>query len=282
MIEDQHRVTARHSVKARDGHWNTDDRQSGAGNSPNRTPAPIEARQDHHGEPGNHETQRDHDPPPEGIECLAKKPGHLHESRSDACKRQPQELSPQRTFWRSDTPAAIEFFGSAPANLATRCLWHRPGGRKDYLIGRRTGDIVCHLLSAGFQRRAGINVGLACLGQHDHPLRAGLAISDTKHCHAALADTWNFSDGFFDFLRIDRAAGTDDYVLDAACDANVTSGHIRAVAAIEPTIVKKFAGLGLVVEIATGRRRSPALEPTFAPFAEFALRLIDNENFVAG
>src|SRR5665647_1410155 len=106
--------------------------------------------------------------------------------------------------------AAIEFFRSAPANLAARCLGDCSGWREDNLIRRCTGDVVCYLLSAGFQHRARISIGLTGLGQHDHPLGAGLSIGDTKHRYAAFADTGNLSDGFFDFCLLYTSDAADE------------------------------------------------------------------------
>ena len=90
------------------------------------------------------------------------------------------------------------------------------------------------------------------------------------------------ADRLLDLLRIEMAAGADDDVLDAARDEDVAAGHIGAVAAVEPAVVKKLAGLGLVVEIAAGCRGSAEFKPAFAAVAEFATGLVDDADFVAG
>ena len=105
-------------------------------------------------------------------------------------------------------------------------------------------------------------VGLARLGQDDDAFGAGGAIGDAKHRNAALADAGDVGDGLLDLLRIEMAAGANDDVLDAAGDVDVAARHVAAVAAVEPTVVEQLAGLGLVAEIAAGRRRSAKLEPS--------------------
>ena len=282
MIEHQHRIAAWNAIETTDGNRNPHGRQSGAGDAADRPPAPIKARQDHDGGPCDDGTQPDDDPPPSGVERLAQHSALPHELRSNTGKRQAQDLPPQRALRRIDLPAFIKFLGGAPPDLAARCLGHRSRRGKDNLIGWRPGDVAGNFLRARLHVRTGGGIGLTRFRQDDHPLRAGCAIGHAEYRDAALADSRNFSDGVFDFLRIDMAAGANDDVLDAACNADVASGHIRAVAAVEPTIVKEFAGLGLVAEIAACRRRSPELEPSFPPFAEFVTRLVDDANFVAG
>ena len=155
------------------------------------------------------------------------------------------------------------------------------GGASTISSGGVPATLGRNLLRALLQRRACGGIGLARLGQNDHPFGAGCAVGRSEHRDAALADARNFGDGFFDFLRIDVPAGADDDVLDPAGYVNVAAGHVGAVAAVEPAVVEKLARLRLVAEIARGRRRPAELQPAFVPLANLVAQLVHDADFVA-
>ena len=137
-------------------------------------------------------------------------------------------------------------------------------------------------MRARLQRRACCRVGLAGFGQDNDALGARGSIGHAEYRDPALADAWDVGHGLLDLLRIEVPPGTNDDVLDAAGDEDVASGHIAAVAAVEPAVVKELPGLRLIAEIAACRRRSTELEPSFPSLAEFVTCLVDDANLVAG
>ena len=112
------------------------------------------------------------------------------------------------------------------------------GGASTISSGGCARNVGRDLVRAGLQCRARRWVGFSGLGKDNDALGARGLIGHAEYRDPTLADTWNISHGLLDFLRIEMAAGANDDVLDAAGDIDVASGHIRAVAAVEPTIVK--------------------------------------------
>ena len=178
--------------------------------------------------------------------------------------------------------ALVNLLGRAAADLAARGLWHRAWWRKDDFIGRGARDVGHDLMRARLQRRATRRVGLACLSEDNDALGAGASIGHPKYRDPALTNSGDLRHALLDFLGVEMTAGANDNILDAAGDINITSGYIGAVTTVEPAIVKEFACLGLVAEIAPRCRRSTEFEPAFLPFAAFVTRLVDDANFVVG
>ena len=197
-------------------------------------------------------------------------------------KRQAQKLPPQGALHRPDMAALVKLLGGAAADLAARRLWHGARWREHDFVGWCAGDVGRDLVRARLQRRARCWIGFARLGQDNDALGARGSIGHAEYRDPALADAGDVGHGLLDLLRVEMAAGANDDVLDAAGDVDVASGHVGAVGAVEPTIVKELTGLRLVAEIAACRRRSTKLEPSLPSLAEFVTCLVDDANFVAG
>ena len=156
------------------------------------------------------------------------------------------------------------------------------GGASTISSGGVPAMSVVTLVRACLQCCTRRRIGFAGLGQNNDALGAGRSIGHAKDRDAALADSGDAGHRLLDLLRIEMTARANDDVLDAAGDVDVAAGHVGAVAAVEPTVVNEFAGLGLVVEIAARRRRAAKFEPSFLPFAELVAGLVDDANFVTG
>ena len=121
----------------------------------------------------------------------------------------------------------------------------------------------------------------SCFRNDNDSFDSCLRVRHPEHGNAAFAHIFDLTDRFFDFVRVDIAARTDDDVLRASGDMDLAVREIAAVSAFEPTIAYQFAGLFFVVKIPAGRRRSAKLNPPHAAFAQFAAGVIQDPNVVA-
>ena len=102
-----------------------------------------------------------------------------------------------------------------------------------------------------------------------------------EHRNASLPDPFDFRNGLFYLLRIEVAATAYDDVFDPTGYENLATGHVGAVAAVEPAAVEQVPRLRLVAKIA-GRRTWPAkLQPPLVPVSKFDAQLIDDADLVA-
>ncbi|WP_367141925.1 hypothetical protein, partial [Mesorhizobium sp.] len=105
-------------------------------------------------------------------------------------------------------------------------------------------------------------------------------IGGAEHDDASLAHAGDARDSLFDLLRVDVTPGADDDVLYPAGDVDIAARHVCPVSAVEPAIAEQLARLGIVSEIAGGRRWAAEFEPAFLAVANFAAGPIDDADFM--
>src|SRR5271166_3159743 len=280
MIEYEHRSSSGNAAKAFGRERNPHRRKRPAADPPKGGPTLLETRQDQDGERSDDEGRGQHDPPPAGIENVARQPRSASDLRSDPRHRQANELPPHWTPRRPDAAGLIKILCGAAADLAARRLWDRTRRRKDDLVRRRAGRVSHDLVRPRLQRRSPRRIRFPRLGEDDDALGARARIGDAEHRDAALADPRNARDGFLDLLRIEMAARANDDVLDTAGDVDIASRHVGAIPAVEPTTANELPGFGFVAEIAARGRRAAEFKPSLPTFAEFVTGFVHNTNFM--
>src|SRR3974390_2567813 len=153
--------------------------------------------------------------------------------------------------------------------------------RQHDLIRRCTCDVRDGLMNTRLQVRAGGSLNFSCFGKHYDSLGPRAFIAHAKDRYPTLPDAGDRSHHLLDLLRVEMASCADDDVLDAASDVGVASGHISAVATVQPTVVNELASFRLVAEIAARGRRTAKLKSSFLPVAKFVACVVNNADFVA-
>ena len=99
--------------------------------------------------------------------------------------------------------------------------------------------------------RAG--VGLLGFRQHHQALGTSNHTGRREYCDTTTSYAGDVADGLFQFLRIDIASGTNDDVLDAPGDKDLTVRHISEVARFQPvTVEQAIARLRVAIVTACG------------------------------
>src|SRR5436190_955461 len=80
-------------------------------------------------------------------------------------------------------------------------------------------------------------VALACLGEHDHALRAAGRVRRAEHRHAAAPYAGQVAHAFLELVRADVAAAADDDVLLSPGDIEAPFGEVGAIARVHPLAV---------------------------------------------
>jgi hypothetical protein len=119
------------------------------------------------------------------------------------------------------------------------------------------------------------------LGQHHQALGPARRVGAAEHGDAALAHAVDAADTGFDLLRVKVAPATDDDVLRAPGDVDLTVGAVGAVAAVEPVVVEQPCGLLRIAKVAMGCRRAAELEPALGALTDFAPLIVDQPRSVS-
>src|SRR3974377_517235 len=153
--------------------------------------------------------------------------------------------------------------------------------RQHDLIRRCTCDVRDGLMNTRLQVRAGSRLNFSFFGKHYDALGPRAFIAHAEDRYPTLPDARDRSHHRLDLLRVEMASGADDDVLDAPGDVAVASGHIGAVATVQPTVLNELASFRLVAEIAARGRRRGKLKSPFLPVAKFVACVVNNADFVA-
>ncbi|MCY1429404.1 hypothetical protein D9M71_453200 [compost metagenome] len=184
-------------------------------------------------------------------------------------------------MWSPHFAALIQFAAGSTAKLPTGSLQYAVRGRQNDIVGRHTGEVEHDAVDLLLQLLPRASFFLVGFRQHHQALGAGGRVWTAKHRDAAFAQTRQIADRRFDIVGVDVASGTDDQVLGAASQVDLTAGHVSEVEGVEPAIAQHPASFFRVAIVACGGGRPAKLQVSFAAFRQFDPIAIDDTNLMA-
>ena len=152
----------------------------------------------------------------------------------------------------SDFAFLEKFAACRAADFPAGGLQHGSGWRQHDLVRGRTDQVGGKRIDFDAQLLAFVGILAAGFRQHDESFRRCAGVRAAEYSNTAGAYTGDIADGFFQFMGIDVAPRTDDYVLDAPGDINLAIGNVGQVSGIQPVLVEKLSGVVGVTVITAG------------------------------
>ncbi|VVO41796.1 hypothetical protein PS691_05811 [Pseudomonas fluorescens] len=196
-------------------------------------------------------------------------------------QHQAQQLAPHGEVRPPHFAALIQFAAGSTANLAAGGLQYAMGWRQHDIVGRHTGEVDHDAVDLLLQALPRTSFLLVAFRQYHQALGTGGRVRTAEHRDAAFAQAGQIADRRFDIVGVDVAPGTDDQVLGAAGQVDLTAGHVGEVERVEPAIAQYPAGLFGIAVVAAAGGRPAKLQMTFAALGEFEPAAIDDANLLA-
>ncbi|MNZ90561.1 hypothetical protein D3C78_1095260 [compost metagenome] len=137
-----------------------------------------------------------------------------------------QKLAPHGEMWPPQLATLIQFATGSTANLAAGGLQYAVRWCQNNIIGRHTGEIDHNAVDLLLQLLPHGSVFFVAFRQHHQALGAGGRVGTAEHRNATFAQTGQIADRRFDIVGIDVAPGTDDQILGAAGQVDLSAGHV--------------------------------------------------------